>query len=225
MYASSKLSTHRHIAVQKSLSTLNDGESEGGTYRAHIRAHSRDVCMGKHHEHTERRTGETYAFTLDSDRARVSKLYSLFHAGKPRERLDQPAPAGRTRTEQRKEERERRKEKERKTVKRYLSHKLREKSMSTAVNYDKCRECDAAISRYHAVPTMPPRGPPLTSVVLPDLLWDACHTYKGLPIADLSRTQVTAAGTVYRTRGSREVTRTIERIARRDRGVRERWNR
>lgn len=47
-----------------------------------------------------------YAFTLDSDRARVSKLYSLFHAGKPRGRLDQPDPASRTRTEQRKEERE-----------------------------------------------------------------------------------------------------------------------
>lgn len=138
--------------MRKSLSTLNDGESKGGMYRAHIRAHSRDVCIGKHHKHTKRRTGETYAFTLDSDRVRVSKLYSLFHAGKPRERLDQPDPAGRTRTEQRKEERtgkkKRNRERKRKTVKRYLSHELREKSMSTAVNYDKCRECDAAISRY-----------------------------------------------------------------------------
>lgn len=43
---------------------------------------------------------------------------------------------------------ERKKEREKK-VKRYLSHELRKKSMSTAVNYDKCRECDAAISRYH----------------------------------------------------------------------------
>lgn len=75
-------------------------------YHAHIRAHSRDVCIGKHREHTEKRNDKTYAFTLDSDRARVSKLYSLFHAGKPRERLDQPDPASRTRTEQRKEERE-----------------------------------------------------------------------------------------------------------------------
>lgn len=126
-------------------------------YRAHIRAHSRDVCIGKHHEYTGRRTGETYAFTLDSDRARVSKLYSLFHAGKPRGRLDQPDPAGRTRTSKEKEGKKKRKgerggkrlrEREREIVKRYLSHELREKSMSTAVNYDKCRECDAAISRY-----------------------------------------------------------------------------
>jgi len=85
--------------VRKSLSTLNDGESEGGMYRAYICAHSRNVCIGKHHKYIERRTDETYAFTLDSDRARVSKLYSLFHAGKPRERLDQPDPTDRTRTE------------------------------------------------------------------------------------------------------------------------------
>lgn len=97
--------------------------------------------------HRERRTGETYAFTLDSDRARVSKLYSLFHAGKPRERWDQSYPAGSTGTTR--EKGGKRKRKERKIVKRYLSYKLREKSMSTAVNYDKCRECDAAISRYH----------------------------------------------------------------------------
>lgn len=45
----------------------------------------------------------------------------------------------------------------------------------------------------NAVPTMPLRGPPLTSIVLADLLWDACHTYKGLPIADFSRTQVIAS--------------------------------
>lgn len=82
-------------------------------YRAHIRAHSRDVCIGKHHEYTRRRTGETYAFTLDSDRARVSKLYSLFHAGKPRGRLDQPDPAGRTRTERRKRKKERKRERKR----------------------------------------------------------------------------------------------------------------
>lgn len=31
-------------------------------------------------------------------------------------------------------------------AKRYLSRELREKSMSTVVNYDKCRDCDAAIS-------------------------------------------------------------------------------
>lgn len=52
-----------------------------------------------------------YTFTLDSDRARVSKLYSLFHAGKSHERLDQPDLVSRTRTEQRKEERERKREK------------------------------------------------------------------------------------------------------------------
>lgn len=46
-----------------------------------------------------------YTFTLDSDRARVSKLYSLFHAGKSHERLDQPDPASRTRIEQQKKER------------------------------------------------------------------------------------------------------------------------
>lgn len=51
--------------------------------------------------------------------------------------------------ERKESEREKEGERERKTVKRYLSHELREKSMSTAVNYDKCRECDAAISRYH----------------------------------------------------------------------------
>jgi len=44
---------------------------------------------------------------------------------------------------------EKEKRRERRIVKRYLSHELREKSMSTVVNYDKCRECDAAISRYH----------------------------------------------------------------------------
>lgn len=154
MYASSKPSTHRHRRAeipQYPRTTVR------GMYRAHIRAHSRDVCIGKHRAHREKERRD--AFTLDSDRARVSELYSLFHAGKPRERLDQPDPASKTRTELRKEEREGKRERrrerkwkrerERKTVKRYLSHELREKSMSTAVNYDKCRECDAAISRYH----------------------------------------------------------------------------
>lgn len=66
--------------------------------------------------------------------------------------------------------------------------------MSTAVNYDKCRECDAAISRYHLhrADCIAEKATFNLPVVLPDLLWDACRTYKDLPIAELCRTQVTA---------------------------------
>lgn len=163
MYVSSKPSTHRHHRAEIP-PPYSDKENEGGTYRAHTRTSPR--CM---HRKASRGTpkegsaGRTYAFTIDNDRARVSKLYSLFRADPfppspfpfPLTARDWISRIQRKKNKNRTTEGRGRRKRETGTVKRYLSHELREESMSTAVNYDKCRDCDAAISEVPPTPYRP----------------------------------------------------------------------
>lgn len=94
----------------------------------------------------------------------------------PREGLDQCRDStSRTRTGQRKKDK-----RERGEV--YLSRaEQQKKSMSTAMNYDKCRDCDAAISVVplptYIVSIVLQRGPSLTRFALPDIPRDTRDTY------------------------------------------------
>lgn len=66
----------------------------------HTRAYPRNVCKGKHRKSkTERRAGETHAFAIDSDPARVPELYFLFREKDPRDQRVEREHNGKKRKE------------------------------------------------------------------------------------------------------------------------------
>lgn len=97
---------------------------------------------------------EMRSFAIDSDRPRVSsQLYSLFRAGSPGERLDQadrggqPSNWGKIGTGEAEMEGRDRAGGWDGRGRGWKFSRLLEESMSTTVNYDKYRDCDAAIFR------------------------------------------------------------------------------
>lgn len=142
MHASSKPSTHRHRHAE--IPQYPDGESEGG-FVSHARIREMYVGnAGEHREREERRPGETCTLSRQIAIAHESRSFILYSAQGTRERLDRSA----LQRVKREWNNARTRERERGTC----LDAPREKSMSSVVNYDKCRDCDSAISEVPPTP-------------------------------------------------------------------------